>query len=123
MPLGSSSAAPVTRPGPTRASGCSDSRRFISFRLSMGGGLRLPVAFRYQVMLPRLALQLLAKFRCGNRDQRPRTLGDRLALKIDDSVFGHHIHGVATRRGDDVSRCQRCDDAALARAALVIGGG
>ena len=43
----------------------------------------------------RLAFQAFAKVGVGDRNNRARPLGHRLALQVDDAVVGHHVHQVA----------------------------
>src|SRR5206468_9847641 len=81
---------------------------------------RLPEAARHEVVLARLPLELLAEIRVREGDERPGALGDRLSLEIHDPVLRDDVHDVGARRGDDVARRQRADDAALPLAALLV---
>src|SRR5579864_4293953 len=47
-----------------------------------------------------------------DRDQRACSLGYRLTFEIHDSVFGHDVHHVGARRGDDIAVVDARDDAA-----------
>ena len=71
-------------------------------------------------MLEGFALELLAIVGMGDRNEPARPLGHRLALEVDESIFGDDVHDVRAWRGDDISRRQVEHDAAAALAALVV---
>src|SRR6266516_3566590 len=80
----------------------------------------LPEPLREQVVRARLALELLAEVGMRQRDERLHALGNGLPLEVHDPVLRDDVHDVGARRGHDVARRQRADDAALPLAALLV---
>ena len=59
----------------------------------------------------------------GQRDEGFGAVGDGFALEVGQTVFGNHVHDVRARGGDDVAWGKLEDNAALALAFLLVGGG
>ena len=53
--------------------------------------------------------------------QRFRTLADRLAFQVRDSVFGHHVHHISAWRCHHIRVIDARDDAARTLSASLIG--
>ena len=85
------------------------------------GGVLSEITARDQLEFMRFARQIFAEIGVGDGNQQLRPFGNSAAFKVHHAVFGHHIHHIASRRGDDVSLGQRRDDAAFALAFFLKG--
>src|SRR5687768_15564624 len=85
--------AKATHPSPARGEGLIECLEALS--------LHKPLAD--DVLLARVAFQLLAEPGMRDRNERVGAFRHRLALEVHDAVLGRDIHGVDPRRGHDVA--------------------